>query len=201
MLESESSRVEALAGISVESVRRELFDTREDIKLMETELAELTAQERKVKKQEASAQAELFDRLQDGPARSAMEEKNHALEDQLNAVKNSDQLIYNSTTPEGKTIWLVQLDIGEILVAASGVKQRPEEFRDRFASSATRAFDTWLSKRSPIQDYFFLLVRPGGADELGSVRELLAAHGFSVGFDVLGESQQAVDPVHGAVLP
>ena len=200
-LESDSSRVEELAGVSVDLIRRELFDIRSEVEMLEAELVEIESQERKVKKEEQRLQAELFDRMKGEQNRKDLEESTRQLEKQLEELKQTDQLVYNPTTPDGKSVWIAQIGSGRVLVARAGQRQRPEVFESGILNSAANAFNKWLARRSNKQDFFFLLVRPGGADQFDDFRNVLTQHGFSVGFDLLSAKQSAIDPEVGATLP
>lgn len=200
LLEKDSSRLEDLARVPVDAIRRDLADTRSEMELLATELSELDALERKVAKDEEKMRAELFDRIKGEQARRDLEARVNELEQQLVTIQKSDQLLYNPTTPDGKSVWVVQIDPDRILVARAGQKKRPEVFENRLWKTANTAFSSWLSTRSRDRDFLFILVRPDGAKQFEELRSTVTRQGFAVGFDLLGKGQVAIDPEIGATL-
>jgi hypothetical protein len=199
-LANESGHLEKVAGVSVEVMRREAFDTEAEIGSLQAEITELEAQERRATKENERMQAALFDRRKDEEKRAELETSTRDLEAELETITSSDQLIFNPMSPEGKAVWIAQIESGRVLVGRAGQRQKPEVFESGILQGAAVAFRTWLGSRSTANDYFFLLVRPGGAGQFSEIRAALSERSFSVGFDLLDEKQIAIDPEVGATL-
>lgn len=200
LLEQQTGHAEEQAGQSVDLVRRDLLDAQSESQLLKTDIANLGTQEQKLIRADEKLRAELFDHSNDDEKRQTLTGQLNDLEQQLQHIKSNGQVFYNSTTPDGKQVWLVQLDGDNDLIAASGRKAPPTQLDGSWFHSAASDFSSWLSQRSPSQDFIFLLVRPDGSSQFNDFHTAIEKAGFSVGFDLLGPDQTAVDPIKGATI-
>jgi hypothetical protein len=194
-------KAEELAGVSVSALQHDLFAVNEQIKSLEAEIASLQKQAQAVAEKDEKLQAKRFDREKDHKKRAEEELKVTDLEKKLLQVRQQNRVFYNPRMADGKQVWLVQIEGDRVLVAPAGSTARPNIFPQRFSIFQQSGFEKWLTNRSPEADFFFLLVRPEGINEFSELRKLLIRRGFSIGFDLLGPRQSAVDPEKGAAGP
>jgi len=186
------------SGLSVDALQHDLFAVNEQIKSLEAEIASLRNQEVAVTKTDEKLQAKRFDREKQNAKKAAEELRAKDLDEQLRQVRKQNRLFYNSRSADGKQVWLIQIEANQVLVAPVGTQAPAKVFSQRFAMLRHAAFADWLTHRSANADFFFLLVRSEGTAEFANLRELLIKHRFTIGFDLLGPRQIAVDPEKGA---
>jgi hypothetical protein len=194
-------KAEELAGVSVSALQHDLFAVNEQIKSLEAEIASLQKQAQAVAEKDEKLQAKRFDREKDDKKRAEEELKVSDLEKKLLQVRHQNRVFYNPRMADGKQVWLVQIEGDRVLVAPAGSTARPNIFSQRFSMFQQSGFEKWLTNRSPAADFFFLLVRPDGINEFSELRKILIRRGFSIGFDLIGPGQSAVDPEKGAAGP
>jgi hypothetical protein len=187
--------------MSESALRHDLFVTSEQIKSLEAEIASLRKQQSAVAEKDEKLQARRFDREKDNKKLAEEELKVKDLEEKLLQVRQKNRVFYNPRTADGKQVWLVQIERGRTLVALVGSTSRPLKLSQGASLFRQSDFEKWLTNRSTTADFLFLLVRPEGTAEFSELKKLLNKHGFSMGFDLLGPSQSAVDPEKGAAGP
>jgi hypothetical protein len=196
-----TTRAQELAGVAPAMLQRDLFSINEQIKSLEAENALLRKQDAEIAEQDVKLQAKRFDREKENEKLADEEKKVKDLEQRLKQVREESRLFFNPRTADGKQVWLVQIEADRTLVAAAGSRARPQVFKHEFAFFRQTEFEKWLASRSSARDFIFLLVMPEGTNEFDKLKGLVAKKGFSMGFDLLGGQQVAVDAEKGAAAP
>lgn len=95
--------------------------------------------------------------------------------------------------------YLIDVSSERLLAAPFTRSQRPEEIpRSLFGGSASIA--TWLKQKQD-GDYALFLVRPSGLQRFRDIQKSLSAGSIAYGFDLIGETDQTLDPMTGAFQP
>lgn len=77
-------------------------------------------------------------------------------------------------------------DAIQVGVVENQLARKIVEFR---GADASTQFIRWAGRRSPNQEYFVLLMRPGGVGQFASVHKTLSAMNFKTGWDVWPEGK------------
>ena len=200
-LNRSTTKAQELAGVSPPVMQRDLFAINEQIKSFEAEIALLQKQDAQIAEEDVKMQAKRFDREKENKKLAEEELEVKDFEDRLKQVRQQNRLYYNPRTADGKKVWLVQIEADRTLVAAAGSGARPLILRHEFVIFRQTGFEKWLARRSSARDFIFLLVMPEATDEFGKLKRLVTTKGFSMGFDLLGGQQIAVDVKKGAGAP
>ncbi len=200
-LKRKAESAHEVGGVSESDVRHDLFVTNEQIKSLEAELTALRKQHSAVTEEDEKLQAKRFDREKERKKLDDEELKVKGLEEKLRQVRQKGRLIYNPRTADGKQVWLVQIEGDRTLVAQVGSTSRPQILSQGTHLFGESDFEKWLANRSASADFVFLLVRPESSVEFNELKTLLNKQGFSIGFDLLGPRQSAIDLEKGASGP
>jgi len=200
-LKRKADGAQEVGGVSESVLQAELFAVNEQIKSLEAELTSLRKQQQAVARHDVALQARRFDRQKDHKKLADDEFKIKDLEDKLRQVRQKDQLVYNQRTADGKQVWLVQIERDRTLIAPAGVTAQPISVSQGSSLFGQTDFEKWLTGRATASDFMFLLVRQEGTDEFTRLRTLLTDKGYSIGFDLLGPRQSAIDPEKGTAKP
>jgi len=146
---------------------------------------------------EAQARQALARRRPDESRLAQMQEQLAELQAELAQLATSSRIFYRPSDTGGKAVWLVELSSEAVVAARLGPVARPLSFAGSTPASRHRQFLAWAKDRQPAQEYFVLLVKPGGT-EYHALERALRDRGFQVGLDLLGSQQMAIDPERGA---
>jgi hypothetical protein len=197
-LARQSSAAQEAAGAHTELLQSDLMAANQQIKSLEAELAEIQRKEKLASAEHERVQAKQFDQQKELQKTVEVEQEVKNLEDKLEELIKQDRPIYNSRTADGKQVWLVQVDGVQSLVAPAGKAGKPVALAHGSSLLSDSEFERWLGSKSSSADFVFFLVRPEGAKEFSTLKEEASSRGFSLGFDLLGETRVAIDPVSGA---
>lgn len=197
-LTKQSSAAQEIAGAHQETLKADLFAINQQVASLEAELTEIERKEKRVSSENDKVQAKRFDMQKQTTKLAETEQEVKNLEDKLEQLLTRDRPIYNSRTADGKQVWLVQVEEARSLVAPAGRASTPQVLEHGGSRFFASAFSKWLKTRSPSADFIFFLVRPAGSEAFAELQEAARKSGYSLGFDLLGESREAVDPVTGA---
>ena len=114
---------------------------------------------------------------------------------QIEAMRQSNRIIFNRPEGTARTPWLVELNTDRILAAEMGASGAPQTF----ASAAE--FLTWAGAQNNVAIYFVILVKPDSIETFTALRQDLQDRQFEVGYDLLPADQTAIDPNTGAGAP
>lgn len=114
---------------------------------------------------------------------------------QIEAMRQSNRVIFNRPDGAAKSPWLVELNADRILAAEMGVRRPPQTF------PSAAEFLTWVGGRNSGAIYFVILVKPDSIEIFETLRQELQDRQFEVGYDLLRADQTAIDPNTGAGTP
>jgi len=115
-----------------------------------------------------------------------------AVAEQIEAMRQSNRVIFNRPEGAAKSPWLVELNETSIVAAEMGQVRVPQSF------ATTDEFVQWVASQDHNSQYFVLLVKPASIDTFAVVRKALQDRQFDVGYDLLRSDQTAIDPQSGA---
>ena len=115
-----------------------------------------------------------------------------AVAQQIEAMRESNRVVFNRPAGAAKTPWLVELNVTSIVAAEIGQARPPESFE------TPGAFLEWVQDQDRDSRYFVLLVKPDTIDAFSAIRESLQERRFDVGYDLLPSDQTAIDAQTGA---
>ncbi len=121
--------------------------------------------------QAAEAERDEMKRLQD---------KRKEIERYSAVLEIDKPLIFRDETTEGRSVVLVKLEGGEILVADSGAA-KTQTFS---GSSRQSQFSSWLGKTALNSRQVFVIIKPTGVEDFEDVKNSLDTAGAIWGFDV-----------------
>ena len=111
---------------------------------------------------------------------------------QIQAMQESNRVIFNRPAGAAKSPWLVELNESSIMAAEMGQVRPPESF------ATPEAFLQWVQGQNRDSMYFVLLVKPTSIDAFSIVKKALQDGKFEVGYDLLRPDQTAIDAMTGA---
>lgn len=192
-LAAQTSRAQEIAGFSEDSVRNDLVNTRQQVKVLTADVESLKEQQIAAAKDLEKIQAKRFAKKADEKRLADLESATNDLSQELNQVKQENKAFYNPRTADGRKVWLAQIGEDQVTVAPAGQDVPGVVLSlSNFLFSGSE-FSDWLDQRSPQSDFIFLLVQPDGANAFQEGQRLLERKGFSIGFDLLGTDQSAVN--------
>jgi len=197
-LQKRASATEEAAAAHEEILQADVSAVNQQIKSLQAELAELRRKQKRAAEESEKVQAKLFDQQKETGDLGEAEEEVKNLEDKLKTLVSSDRPIYNARSSDGKQVWLIQIEGQFALVARAGTPSKPESLPHGGSLISDSAFAKWLDGHSRSADFLFFLIRPAGIEAFGELQEEAKKRRFSYGFDLIGESQAAVDPETGA---
>jgi len=187
-----SSDVADLVKYSPEDLQRRIRDVQRINEAEQQELAELQQQESEVTQQERDITSQQQKRASDPQTIDQLNRQLQEKKEKLKKIKQSNRVVYNPVEGSNKTPWLVEITGQGFSVAQIGKTGRPQTF------GGVGQFTNWLGGRNPGREYFVLLIKPDGIESYRQAQAVLDSSGFEVGFDVLSEDQNAIDPETGA---
>ncbi len=116
------------------------------------------------------------------------------LEQQLAKLNKSNRVFFQ-TGVQGKTMWLIEVTTAGFAVAEIGVKSAPSLF------TTVGALVNWLASLDVNSTAIYLTVKPSGVKNFELCKEEIEQRKFEIGFQVMGENQQVIDPQIGAGVP
>ena len=192
-LAAQTSRAQELAGFSEDTIRNDLENTRQQVKSLTADVESLKEQQMAAAKELEKIQAERFAKKADEKKLADLESATNDLSQELNQVKQENKAYYNPRTADGRKVWLAQIGKGQVIVTPAGQDAPGVVLSLSDSLFSDSEFSDWLDERSPQSDFIFLLVQPDGADAFQEGQTLLERKGFSIGFDLLGTGQSAVN--------
>lgn len=181
-----------VAAVNPTDLARELKELEELNRRLQLEASAADRQSAAASARRKEAEDELARRKNDPRTVEDLLAETKRLEDELRRLKESNRVIFNPAAGNTKQPWLVELSNRGYTVAAVGKTERPSKFAD------LNAFRDWLAKRDAGAEYFVLLIKPSGVRAFPQTTALLQQMKFDVGYDLLIESQTAIDPEKGA---
>ena len=178
-----------------QTVRRRTQELERQLRILQDQVTRSQRRQQEQQAQLRREEAELGSRLQRQQQQLAQLQKQlQELQRQLRRLQN--RVVYR---PEGrfpKRPWVVEISSQGFRIAPIGKRQPPLVFAELTQVLA------WVDQqRDPGQDYFLLVVKPGGVDAYRRLFAALEQRGFSMGLDLLPRDKQAVDPPYGASGP
>ena len=119
-------------------------------------------------------------------------EEQSTIRKQIDAMRESNRVIFNRPAGAAKTPWLVEMNATSVITAEMGVAQPPQSFE------TTDAFLKWGQEQDRDSLYFVLLVKPDSIGAFSNVKDALQELKFDVGYDLLRSDQTAFDALTGA---
>lgn len=178
-----------------EQLRRQIDQARADLQRAQDDLAqarqslENRRSELEIEQGELAAMAERLG-MQDLEARAA------ELQDQLRQLEASNRVVFNFRDLRGKSAWLIDLAQDRIQVAQVAVAEPPRVFDAREIDQVI----AWMETLDARNTHLVLFVRPGTLAAYERLSEAARLLGVSMGFEVLDETTQLIDPQRGASL-
>lgn len=196
LLSSLGADAETAVGYTLFSAQEERTATDEQIEALEIKLEQLSRQRALGENQLQEMEAKRGARAGDADRLEIIEHETAEAEKELEDLQTSNRVIYNTDTlAGGKRVYLVELFTDDVLVAAAGERARPQRFT---GGRATDEFLAWATTQSNTAARFMLIVHPGSLEAFGEIRERLDSSNFTIGFDLLPDGQNAIDPERGA---
>ncbi len=127
--------------------------------------------------------------------RDVLVQQQREVAQQIEAMRQSNRVIFNRPDGAAKSPWLVELNADRILAAEMGVRRPPQTF------PSAAEFLTWVGGRNSGAIYFVILVKPDSIEIFETLRQELQDRQFEVGYDLLRADQTAIDPNTGAGTP
>ena len=125
----------------------------------------------------------------------ALAEEQRKIAQQIEAMRQSNRIIFNRPEGAAKSPWLVELSGDRILAAEMGASRPPQSFPD------AAEFLTWAGRQNAGALYFVILIKPESIETFDLLQKELQDRQFEVGFDLLTADQTAIDPTTGADKP
>ncbi len=190
--QAESAALSQLADIAPAQVQREVFDLRQELNSLGLQVGALreSREHAEASRREWNDRARGFEELES--RLQSLQQEIERLAAERQRLMEEDRLIFNPQPSISKTAWLVDLGPAEVIVARVGVREKPQAFPN------VAALLRWARTRGPQNDYFVLLVRPGGISAYETVFVALRDAGYDLGVDLIAESQTVIDPENGA---
>jgi len=116
------------------------------------------------------------------------------LEQQLAELEQSNRVFFQ-TGVQGKAMWLIEVTAAGFTVAEIGVNAPPSSF------ATVRALVNWLASLDVNATAIYLTIKPSGVKNFELCKEEIEQRRFDIGFQVVGEGQQVIDPQIGAGVP
>lgn len=181
----------ALPEFDDETMRRKIAELNDKLAIASRQAAEI--------ERRRSAVAEMQDRVADSsvstPSPEQIEDDREQLqrtEQELEELHQSNRIIFNRAIGESKSPWLIEVDGSGLRVAEVGVAAPPQSFAD------PTGLADWASMQDPGGVYFVILLKPSGILLFDPLKQELESIGFEIGYDLLDETQQAINPETGA---
>jgi hypothetical protein len=115
--------------------------------------------------------------------------------------QDKQRVVFHPAHDEFRTPWIIELRREDYLVAQYGVRAKPSQFVEADDQARIRSLLAWLEQRNASRDYFHILVKPGGLAAFEEIYTELRDSGFTVGFDLIGEDDSALDLELGTESP
>ena len=195
ILAGSSANSEIAAGYTIFSAREEMKATEGQIESLEVKLQQLARQGDLAEKQLQEMQAEQNERAGDADHLEIIEHETAEINREIEDLQTNNRVLYNTDSVGEKRVYLVELFPNDILVAVTGKQGSPQRFSGR---SAKGEFLSWARRQSPSTSRFMLIVHPGTTEVFSDIRDLLDSRGFTIGFDLLPDGKNAIDPERGA---
>lgn len=122
----------------------------------------------------------------------ALTQEQSEIAQQIEAMQQSNRVIFNRPAGAEKSPWLVELNERTILVAEMGQVRPPQTFQ------TPEAFLHWIRGQDRNSMYFVLLVKPATINTFSTVRQALQDQQFDIGYDLMRSDQTAIDATTGA---
>lgn len=175
----------------------EADDLKRQVEQLESETARLAAQAENAAKKQVEMQSRREEKEHDVELVAQLRQKVVDLAEQIEKLKTSNRVIYNPAQGSSKAAWLVELTGQSIRVAAMGRPEKPVEFTGN-RRQALAAFRKWAAGRNHRSEYFVLLIKSSGIDFFDQLNDELTQEGFDLGFDVVDDNLNTIDPETGA---
>jgi hypothetical protein len=179
----------SLASATPDELKGKLAETNEAISRLKQTIKDAQS--------ELYSQQQQLEELQNSSTDKAMKTASEKLERsiketnlKLKDLKSDNRVVYNfrETTREP---WVVQISDAKILAARVGRQEKPRSF------NLAADFNQFATSVPDAQQYFVLVVRPDGIENLDSIKAFLFRKRFDVGVELIGESVTVVDPEKG----
>ena len=195
LLSSLGAEAETAVGYTLFSAQEERTATDDQIETLEIKLEQLGRQRALAENQLQEMEAKRGARARDADRLEIIEHETAGAEQEFEDLQTGNRVLYNTDSTDGQKVYLVELFPNEILVAAAGERARPQRFTD---GRATDEFLAWAITQSNTAARFMLIVHPGSTEAFGQIRERLDSSNFTIGFDLLPDGKNAIDPERGA---
>lgn len=192
-IQSSTNPANELAALDAPTLRRKIDRRRQQNKTLATQIRKLRRDKSLAIRRKAVAQSREAQTRPD-EERKLKDLKKSISETQARLKKfgKGKRVVYNVAKGSWKERWIVQISGQRILAAPLGRTERPREF------ASASAFETWAGRRGVSSFYFLLIVQPDGIRQFETIRKTLKNSGASIGFDLIGSDQSAIDPKTGA---
>ena len=193
--------------VRLERLLEETTTIRFDADALRRRLANLSAATAELEKQTTRIEvtqkdieqrkAELAEQSKDltPEAIEKLAEEQREMAQQIEAMRQSNRVIFNRPEGAARIPWLLELNADGILAAEMGASRPPQSFAD------AAGLLTWVGTQNAGAIYFVILVKPDSILTFDSLRQELQERQFEVGYDLLGADQTAIDPITGAGAP
>lgn len=183
-----------LASISLDRslLERRLNDLREVERMLADDLRKSEAERRQSAERARDAAAEQTAHADTAVSIEQVIAEAREKHEQLQKLRQENRLIFRNSDGNTKTTWILQLDGTTIQAAEIGKTARPTSF------PSVANFAQWLQGRSPQQDYFVIMAKPSAVETLDLLRKEITNAAFDLGYDLLPQNQNTVDPEKGA---
>ncbi|MEX2171732.1 MAG: hypothetical protein WD851_20605 [Pirellulales bacterium] len=195
LLASLGADAETAVGYTTFSAKEEMKATEGQIEALEVKLQKLTRQRELSEQQLQALESDRKSRAGDADRLEITEHEIAETKQELEDLKTGNRVLYNTDTTGGQQVFLTELFPDDILVAVAGEKDRPQRFS---GSGAVSQFRAWANEQSSATSRFMLIVHPGSTEMFSDLRDHLESRGFTIGFDLLPDGKNAIDPERGA---
>lgn len=186
-----------IASLSPENIARDLEILSQQVESLNAENQRLESRDRLVAKEQRLVTSQVEEELA-GHAETLRETQQsiELLEQQLEELENSNRIIYNTPSQDGKSQWIVEIRANQIGIAPAGKKQSPVVFT---GSDCDSEFQTWIRRNlSSNTDYFLLVVTPKGISTFNDIEDIVKPSGYAFGIELVPEDATVLDSVTGA---
>lgn len=132
-------------------------------------------------------------KLTEGKIIDSLESEIAEIEQKIKDLEGSNRVFFSSGIKD-KTVWIVEITARGYSVAQIGIQMAPLQF------ATANELEQWLATINAASSALYLLVKPGGASYFHTLQEALRSK-IDFGYQVVGSSQQILDPKVGAGVP
>jgi hypothetical protein len=194
-LDSQSGAFADLPSLDRSYLAQLVQDSEDAARQLQSDLSSLRDRQvkRKIKLDEVEPDATRQQLSEEQQVRD-LERQVAAAQKKLAELQQSRRIFFQSGV-HGKTMWLVEVTSQGFLAAQIGVSAPPKRY------TTASALGNWISSLDSNSNAIYMTVKPSGVSNFELGRKEIQQHNFDVGYQVVGEQQQVLDPNLGAATP